>query len=76
NEQMFEKSTPYCPICDGPMMIRESAKKTFYGCCDYPVCKGLRPFKSLRRLRRDKPPDMPLLVRNGPIMHTFFKIII
>jgi len=76
NEQMFEKSTPYCPICDGPMMIRESAKKTFYGCCDYPVCKGLRPFKSLRRLRRDKPPDMPLLVRNGPITHTFLEIII
>ncbi len=51
NEAMLERSTPVCPECFGPMMIRESPRKTFYGCCNFPVCRGTRPFKRLRPWR-------------------------
>ena len=48
NLGMLEKSTPCCPQCAGPMMIRDSPKTAFYGCLNYPACKGTLPFKGLR----------------------------
>ena len=51
NEKILEKSTPVCPLCSGPMMVRDSPRKPFYGCVNYPSCKGTRPFKGLRRER-------------------------
>jgi DNA helicase-4 len=47
NEGMLERSTPVCPLCSWPMMIRDSPRKPFYGCVNYPMCKGTRPFKGL-----------------------------
>jgi restriction system protein len=40
-------STPACPVCSSPMVMR-SAKKgsnagsAFWGCSNYPRCKGTR----------------------------------
>lgn len=29
-----------CPICNGPMVERQSARGDFFGCLKYPACKG------------------------------------
>ncbi len=34
---------PECPVCGKVMRRRKSAKGEFWGCSDYPECKGLRP---------------------------------
>ena len=31
-----------CPECNGPMVPRTSAHGKFWGCKDYPRCKGTR----------------------------------
>lgn len=31
-----------CPQCDGPMVPRTSAHGKFWGCKDYPRCRGTR----------------------------------
>ena len=41
------ESTPRCPACQGPMVKRvarrgSNAGKTFWGCPDYPKCRGTR----------------------------------
>ena len=41
---VLSKSTPFCPECFGPVRIVEHNGKRFYGCCDYPNCRGLRRF--------------------------------
>ncbi|ROL61175.1 type I DNA topoisomerase [Bacteroidetes/Chlorobi group bacterium ChocPot_Mid] len=33
-----------CPECGKPMYLRESRFGKFYGCINYPECKGTRPF--------------------------------
>lgn len=33
-----------CDICGKPMYLRESKYGKFYGCTDYPQCKGTKPF--------------------------------
>ena len=33
-----------CDVCGKPMYIRESRYGKFYGCSDYPKCKGIKPF--------------------------------
>ncbi|MCR4404341.1 MAG: type I DNA topoisomerase [Candidatus Acetothermia bacterium] len=33
-----------CPICGGPMVLRQGKFGRFYGCKDYPKCKGTRPY--------------------------------
>ena len=29
-----------CPLCEGPMVRRQSAHGPFWGCKSYPKCKG------------------------------------
>lgn len=42
-----EQLGPNCPLCDSPTVYREPDKgkkwKPFYGCSEYPVCKGSMP---------------------------------
>jgi ssDNA-binding Zn-finger/Zn-ribbon topoisomerase 1 len=40
----YERSRPLCPICGKKMTQRQrnSDKKSFWGCSDYPKCKGTR----------------------------------
>lgn len=33
-----------CPICGGPMVLRQGKFGRFYGCKDYPKCKGTLPY--------------------------------
>ena len=41
-DNVLDLSTPSCPKCSGPMVIRRSRfGKLFYGCQDYPKCNGL-----------------------------------
>jgi DNA topoisomerase-1 len=48
-QEMQEKKEPvlaegvFCDICGKPMFIRESRFGSFYGCTDYPDCKGIKP---------------------------------
>ena len=58
NEQMLEKSTPVCPLCAGQMMVRDSPRKPFYGCVNYPSCKGVKPFKGVRGKKGQGGPPM------------------
>jgi len=43
--------TPVCPACGHPMAIRKNKKdgNKFYGCTEFPQCKGTRPFTNGRR---------------------------
>lgn len=41
-----------CPNCDGPMISRSSKYGVFWGCAQYPKCKGTRD--SLGRSRADR----------------------
>jgi hypothetical protein len=36
---------PNCPKCGAAMKRRESARGAFFGCSNYPNCKGLVPIK-------------------------------
>ena len=45
NGAMITRSTPFCGECFGPMRIVSYGGRTFYGCCDYPNCRGTREFK-------------------------------
>lgn len=36
------KKRPKCPLCYSSMKLRDSDKGVFYGCVDYPECKGKR----------------------------------
>ena len=45
--QPVAKQAASCPICSGPMVLRaakrgNNAGKSFWGCSDYPRCKGTR----------------------------------
>lgn len=31
-----------CPICEGPMVSRQSARGRFWGCRSFPKCRGTR----------------------------------
>jgi DNA helicase-2/ATP-dependent DNA helicase PcrA len=35
-------ATPTCPRCNGPMVMRSSARGQFWGCRAYPNCRGTR----------------------------------
>jgi restriction system protein len=40
--------TPMCPSCNTPMVLREArrgayAGQKFWGCVNYPKCRGTRP---------------------------------
>ncbi|WP_310344826.1 topoisomerase DNA-binding C4 zinc finger domain-containing protein [Rhodoferax saidenbachensis] len=41
------QQSPSCPVCSSAMILREAkrganAGKSFFGCSDYPRCKGTR----------------------------------
>ena len=36
------EDAPPCPICGGVMRVRHGAKGDFWGCINYPACKGTR----------------------------------
>ena len=39
------KTTPRCPACGAPMVLRSGRYGKFYGCSKYPSCKGKRSYK-------------------------------
>lgn len=41
-----------CPECDGPMVSRKSKFGVFWGCKNYPICKGTRD--SMGRSKQDR----------------------
>jgi ssDNA-binding Zn-finger/Zn-ribbon topoisomerase 1 len=41
-----------CPECDGPMISRHTSTGVFWGCKDYPKCKGTRD--SMGRSKADR----------------------
>ena len=34
---------PDCPSCGAPTVLRTSARGEFYGCSNFPTCRGTRP---------------------------------
>lgn len=44
---VLSRSTPFCPECFGPVRIVEHDGRRFYGCCDYPNCRGVRRFDGI-----------------------------
>lgn len=43
--EVMKKVTPkavHCPKCDKKMILRNSARGSFYGCSNYPNCKGTK----------------------------------
>ncbi len=45
----------HCPTCNGPMRAIKSAHGEFYGCMDYPKCKGTRPGKEQAEAEKNAP---------------------
>ena len=43
----LSRATPFCPECFGPMRIVSHGGGVFYGCCDYPACRGVRRFDGI-----------------------------
>lgn len=43
-----------CPDCDGEMVSRKSQYGTFWGCKDYPKCKGTRDSSGMSKAERDR----------------------
>jgi len=41
-----------CPECEGPMISRKGKFGTFWGCKNYPICKGTRD--SMGRSKQDR----------------------
>ncbi len=41
---VLSRTIPFCSKCFGSVRIVSSGKRTFYGCCDFPVCRGTRRF--------------------------------
>ena len=35
-------TTPNCPYCNKRMVLRNSARGSFYGCSGFPKCRGTR----------------------------------
>lgn len=53
-----------CPNCEGPMVPRTSQHGKFWGCANYPRCKGTRNAEGESKQRFDddrdpEPEDMP-----------------
>lgn len=54
-----------CPLCGGAMVRRRSAHGPFWGCRDFPKCKGLRdsmgeaPRQRTEREADDTDPQLP-----------------
>jgi four helix bundle suffix protein len=42
-EQRNAEPSPACPQCEKPMRRRKSAKGDFWGCSEFPECKGTWP---------------------------------
>lgn len=42
NDTRGESSADRCPLCGGEMVLRNGKYGTFYGCRNYPLCKGTR----------------------------------
>lgn len=43
-----------CPECQGEMIPRKSKYGTFWGCKNYPKCKGTRDVSGLSKEERDE----------------------
>lgn len=43
-----------CPECDGPMIARNGKFGKFWGCKNYPVCKGTRDSMGRSKQERDE----------------------
>ncbi|TFI48458.1 DNA topoisomerase III [Diaphorobacter sp. DS2] len=54
-KQQILDSAPPCPECGSDMRLRktkgtkEKRSKTFWGCSDYPNCKGIAPYKAPKK---------------------------
>jgi ssDNA-binding Zn-finger/Zn-ribbon topoisomerase 1 len=46
-----------CPDCDGDMVSRTGKYGTFWGCKDYPKCKGTRDSMGRSKAERDAERD-------------------
>lgn len=43
-----DEDAPPCPLCGGIMRVRHSARGDFWGCINYPACRGTRRIESSR----------------------------
>jgi len=46
-----------CPDCDGPMIPRTSQYGKFWGCKNYPKCKGTRDSMGLSKREKEQLQD-------------------
>ena len=55
---------PYCPDCGGQMVLRRPKRKgdfePFWGCSNYPDCKGTRNIQPDGAPEPDDPLDVPI----------------
>ena len=61
-----------CPECDKPMLARSGRFGTFYGCVDYPKCKGIRNVQQRLMYRDDDGEVVPFRSPTDP-EHSFLE---
>ena len=44
-ENATEKDSPNCPVCGRPMVLRSSRFGVFWGCPNFPACRGTRRYE-------------------------------
>jgi formylglycine-generating enzyme required for sulfatase activity len=54
-----------CPVCNGPMKVRQSKYGPFLGCAAYPRCRGTRRMPGSGRGSAPVPRDLPREVTNS-----------
>lgn len=52
---------PKCPDCEGPMKLRNSVRGNFWGCLDFPSCRGTRKgSEETKDIPKSKPEYEPI----------------
>jgi len=42
--EVDDLDAPLCPVCSAPLLLRTGGDGVFWGCRDFPKCKGTRRF--------------------------------
>lgn len=54
NDKRVPTNTPNCPNCNAHMVSRKSARGIFWGCSNFPNCKGTRDVMGESKQERER----------------------
>jgi ATP-dependent helicase HepA len=57
---------PECPKCGHPMVVKSSNRGSFWGCSQFPICRGTRDVEIVARTKRRSSGTRPTDTMSGP----------